>query len=134
LRAALEARELRTIDAEPLSKPAPSVAHHPESCCSTSVFRMSMGRGHYLARKWTDVPVIVMSVRDREEEKIRVLDAGADDYLTKPLRVGELLPEFAWPCDGGTRPEVAHQPLFKVGDLEVDSRGASSRKAVIRST
>jgi two-component system KDP operon response regulator KdpE len=42
-------------------------------------------------RAWSAVPVIVLSARTREEEKIRALDAGADDYLTKPFGVGELL-------------------------------------------
>jgi two-component system, OmpR family, KDP operon response regulator KdpE len=42
-------------------------------------------------REWTRVPIIVISARGREEDKIRALDAGADDYLTKPFGVGELL-------------------------------------------
>jgi len=42
-------------------------------------------------RVWSDVPVIVLSVREREAEKIKALDLGADDYLTKPFSVGELL-------------------------------------------
>ncbi len=41
-------------------------------------------------REWSDTPVIILSVRDNEEEKIKALDAGADDYLTKPFSVGEL--------------------------------------------
>ena len=42
-------------------------------------------------REWTQIPIIVVSVRDREEDKIAALDAGADDYLTKPFGVGELM-------------------------------------------
>jgi len=42
-------------------------------------------------REWTRVPIIVISARGREEDKIKALDAGADDYLTKPFGVGELL-------------------------------------------
>lgn len=42
-------------------------------------------------REWSDVPIIVISAREQEEDKIRALDAGADDYLTKPFGVGELL-------------------------------------------
>lgn len=42
-------------------------------------------------RQWSQVPIIVLSVRDREADKVRALDAGADDYLTKPFGVGELL-------------------------------------------
>ena len=42
-------------------------------------------------REWSKVPIIVVSVRDREDDKVMALDAGADDYLTKPFGVGELL-------------------------------------------
>jgi two-component system KDP operon response regulator KdpE len=42
-------------------------------------------------REWSKVPIIVLSVRDSEEDKIRALDTGADDYLTKPFGIGELL-------------------------------------------
>ena len=41
-------------------------------------------------REWTQIPIIIVSVRDQEEHKIAALDAGADDYLTKPFGVGEL--------------------------------------------
>ena len=42
-------------------------------------------------RGWSDVPIIVLSVRDAEADKIAALDAGADDYVTKPFAMGELL-------------------------------------------
>ena len=42
-------------------------------------------------RGWTDVPIVVLSVRERESEKVAALDAGADDYVTKPFGMGELL-------------------------------------------
>lgn len=42
-------------------------------------------------RKWSQIPVIILSVRNQEQDKILALDAGADDYLTKPFGVGELL-------------------------------------------
>jgi two-component system, OmpR family, KDP operon response regulator KdpE len=42
-------------------------------------------------REWTAVPVIVVSVRDREQDKVAALDAGADDYLSKPFLMGELM-------------------------------------------
>jgi len=42
-------------------------------------------------REWSEVPIIVLSARGQEQDKIAALDAGADDYLTKPFGVGELL-------------------------------------------
>jgi two-component system KDP operon response regulator KdpE len=42
-------------------------------------------------REWSRVPVVVLSVRDRDQDKVALLDAGADDYLTKPFGMGELL-------------------------------------------
>ena len=42
-------------------------------------------------REWSQVPILVLSVRDAETEKIAALDAGADDYVTKPFATGELL-------------------------------------------
>ncbi len=42
-------------------------------------------------REWSDVPIVVLSARDREAEKIEALDLGADDYVNKPFGVGELM-------------------------------------------
>ncbi len=42
-------------------------------------------------REWTDIPIIIVSVREQESDKVAALDAGADDYLTKPFGVGELM-------------------------------------------
>ncbi len=71
-------------------------------------------------RAWSDVPIIVLSARDREAEKIASLDLGADDYVNKPFGVGELLARI--------RTAVRHRmqrhnekPVATIGDLEVDS-------------
>jgi len=71
-----------------------------------------------LLRGWTQVPIIVVSVSRQESDKIGALDAGADDYLTKPFSVGELLARM--------RVAIRHagpskdEPVFAVGDLAVD--------------
>ncbi len=54
-------------------------------------------------RGWTDVPIIVLSARDAEREKIVALDAGADDYVTKSFGMGELLARIRAACGGGGR-------------------------------
>jgi two-component system, OmpR family, KDP operon response regulator KdpE len=69
-------------------------------------------------REWTDVPIIILSVRDSESSKIAALDAGADDYLTKPFGVGELLARLR-----AAMRRVAQKtdgPVFTSGDLTAD--------------
>ena len=77
-------------------------------------------------REWSRVPVIILSVRDREDDKVAALDAGADDYVTKPFSTGELLARL--------RAALRHlQPqgagaVFRSGDLEVDLSARVVRK------
>ena len=69
-------------------------------------------------REWSRVPVVVLSVRDRDEDKIALLDAGADDYLTKPFSLGELLARLrAAQRHSQPLPETA---VFRSGPLAVD--------------
>lgn len=69
-------------------------------------------------REWSRVPVLVLSVRDREEDKIAALDQGADDYVTKPFGTGELLARLRVARrHTDPAPEVA---VFRSGRLEVD--------------
>ena len=69
-------------------------------------------------REWSQVPVIVLSVRDDEEGKVAALDAGADDYVTKPFSSAELLARLR-AAQRKTRPEE-ETSRFKSGDLIVD--------------
>jgi two-component system, OmpR family, KDP operon response regulator KdpE len=80
-------------------------------------------------RTWSTVPVVVLSARADETDKIEALDAGADDYLTKPFGVGELLARVravlrrkigASSNDGS--------PVFRFGDVEVDQERRLVRK------
>jgi two-component system KDP operon response regulator KdpE len=70
-------------------------------------------------REWSDVPIIVLSARDREAEKIAALDQGADDFVNKPFGVGELMARL--------RAALRHRmqrsgetPVARVGGLEID--------------
>src|SRR6187549_2192186 len=71
-------------------------------------------------RSWSDVPIIILSARDREAEKIEALDLGADDFVNKPFGVGELLARM--------RAALRHRmqrksetPVAVIGELEIDS-------------
>ena len=69
-------------------------------------------------REWSRVPVLVLSVRDREEDKIAALDNGADDYVTKPFNSGELLARLRVAMRHAQ--PAAELTVFRRGDLEVD--------------
>jgi two-component system KDP operon response regulator KdpE len=120
LRAALDGHGYRLVEAGSVREAeqlAPS--HNPD------LFLLDLGLpdgdGIDLARRlreWTRAPIIVLSARGREEDKVKALDAGADDYLTKPFGVGELRARL--------RVALRHanagpgEPVFEVGGLRVD--------------
>ncbi|MBS1211221.1 MAG: two-component system response regulator KdpE [Proteobacteria bacterium] len=68
-------------------------------------------------RAWTQLPVLVLSARSQERDKIEALDAGADDYLIKPFSKGELLARVRALLRRGGRDE---QPLVRFGEVEID--------------
>jgi len=70
-------------------------------------------------RGWSPVPVIVLSVRDAQADKVSALDAGADDYVTKPFAMGELLARMRAVLRR-RGPGDAAPPVVRAGDLEVD--------------
>lgn len=71
-------------------------------------------------RKWSAVPIIVLSARGGEGDKIKALDAGADDYLTKPFGVGELLARVRATLRRQRQPEVGSDGVVQFGDVKVD--------------
>ena len=87
-------------------------------------------------RSWSNVPIVVLSARADEADKIAALDAGADDYLTKPFGVGELLarmranlrrPRTA-PGESATDTSAEADPLFRFGNIEVDRQARLVRR------
>lgn len=71
-------------------------------------------------REWSNVPILVLTAKSDEESKVKALDAGADDYLTKPFSIPELQARLRvmW-RHAAVLPESA-ESIFKVGKLEVD--------------
>jgi len=78
-------------------------------------------------REWTPVPVVVLSVRDREDDKIAALDSGADDYVSKPFGAGELLARLLAVLRHAQ--PAAAEAVFRCGDLEIDLSTRSVRRA-----
>jgi two-component system KDP operon response regulator KdpE len=72
------------------------------------------------ARAFYEGPIIILSARDREIEKIEALDAGADDYVEKPFRVGELLARLRVAMRRQSRQADAPPPIIHAGDLTID--------------
>ena len=72
-------------------------------------------------REWTTTPIIVISAREQERDKVRALDAGADDYLTKPFGADELLARIRVSLRHQARQEAGQDtPVFQAGKLQVD--------------
>jgi len=79
-------------------------------------------------REWSEVPIIVLSAREREAEKIEALDLGADDFVNKPFGVGELLARMRTALRHRIE-RAAQTPVLRTADLEIDS----VRHRVVRS-
>ena len=70
-------------------------------------------------REWSDMPIIILSVRDKETDKVAALDYGADDYVTKPFGMAELLARIRAALRHRLQAETP-QPIYRAGDLMVD--------------
>jgi two-component system KDP operon response regulator KdpE len=79
-------------------------------------------------RGWTSVPIVVLSARQHGEDKVEALDLGADDYVTKPFAMNELLARLRAAVRRGAGPAAAPDPVVEVGDLTIDL----ARKKVAR--
>lgn len=80
-------------------------------------------------REWTDIPVLILTVTDDESTKVQVLDAGADDFLTKPFSIPELLARIR--VNLRRHHLVEATPLFKSGELAID---LNTQKILVGST
>ena len=69
-------------------------------------------------REWTQIPIIILSVREQEGDKIAALDAGADDYLTKPFGMGELMARMRVALRRSA--QTTEEPIYQIDELKVD--------------
>ncbi len=72
------------------------------------------------AREWTSVPIIVLSARSREQDKIDALEAGADDYVTKPFGILELMARIKVAFRHTEKAVAVEEPVFVTGSLKID--------------
>jgi len=121
LRAALASHGYRLVEAVSVREAEQlATSHNPD------VYLLDLGLpdgdGVDLARRlreWTKAPIIVLSARGREEDKVNALDAGADDYLTKPFGVNELLARLRVALrHAQSGPE--QPPVLEAGPLRID--------------
>jgi len=132
MRSALESAGCRVVESE-RGQPALLEA----AACKPDLVLLDLGLPDMdgiefirVLRSWSAAPVIIVSARSTEQEKIRALDAGADDYLTKPFGVGELLARV--------RAQLRRQqhtqdsdPVVRFGEVEVDLARRQVRRAGI---
>jgi two-component system, OmpR family, KDP operon response regulator KdpE len=120
LRVTLEGNGYRVIEAATGQAGLAEAAQHPPDIVLLDLGLPDIEGVTVLKRlrEWSQVPVVVLSVRDREEDKVAALDHGADDYVTKPFSGGELLARLRV-AQRHSAP-VAESSVFRSGQLEVD--------------
>jgi two-component system KDP operon response regulator KdpE len=132
LRTSLFGENFRVAEAETGGKAIKLAAQQPPDLVILDLGLPDMDGQEVLVqlREWMQAPIIILSARDQERQKIHALDHGADDYLTKPFAVGELMARIRVALRhagrGGGEPESA---VFAVGDLKVD---LASRRVTVR--
>jgi two-component system, OmpR family, KDP operon response regulator KdpE len=123
LRATLTANDYRLIEAVTAQEGLTQAATHLPDLIILDLGLPDMD-GQEVARRlreWTTIPIIVLTARDREGDKIIALDNGADDYLTKPFSVGELLARMRVALRHTLqRGQESGEPVFSVGNLRID--------------
>lgn len=121
LRVALEGQDYRLLEAETAREGLSLAASHQPDLALMDLGLPDMD-GLELTkrlREWSKLPIIVLSARGQERDKIEALDAGADDYLTKPFSTGELLARMRVALRH--RPQGAEaEPIFRTAEWEVD--------------
>ncbi len=122
LRASLTSHGFRWVEAETATEGmALATSHHPDVILLD--LGLPDGSGITLARRfreWSRTPIIVISARGREEDKVEALDAGADDYLTKPFGVNELFARIRVALRHANGAGGTPEPILELGALRID--------------
>jgi two-component system KDP operon response regulator KdpE len=120
LRVSLEGTGYRVLEAATGQQGLSEAAQHPPDVVVLDLGLPDLDGVTVLKRlrEWSHVPVIILSVRDREEDKIAALDHGADDYVTKPFSTGEFLARLRVAQRHAST--TGDQTVFRTGQLEVD--------------
>ncbi|MBF0160385.1 MAG: response regulator [Magnetococcales bacterium] len=124
LRTALAARELSVIEADSIrAARIATTAHLPD----VILLDLGLPDGDGIdftreLREWNQVPIVVISARGREEDKVMALDAGADDYLTKPFGIDELMARIrvALRHRAILQSGAAQEPILEIGPIRID--------------
>ena len=129
LRTALEGDSVRVFEAEDLARGLVEAATRKPDLV---ILDLGLPDGDGITfvqefRQWSSVPVLVLSARDSEHDKIAALDAGADDYMTKPFGVGELQARLRVLMRRYPGSEK-NDPVYEFGDICVDIAGRKVRK------
>ena len=129
LRTALEGDSVRVFEAEDLARGLVEAATRKPDLV---ILDLGLPDGDGITfvqefRQWSSVPVLVLSARDSEHDKVAALDAGADDYMTKPFGVGELQARLRVLMRRYPGSEK-NDPVYEFGDICVDIAGRQVRK------
>ncbi len=124
LRSALQTQSYRVLEAEKGREGLSLAASHVPDVVLLDLGLPDMDGIEVIKelRAWFEAPILILSARGQERDKIAALDAGADDYLTKPFGVGELLARIRVALRNRVRKEMekAGETVFSVGGLKVD--------------
>lgn len=130
LRASLTVEGYHVVEAEPGEAGLKLAARQPPDLVILDLGLPDLDGQDVLRRlrEWLTAPILVLSARDQEPQKVEALDHGADDYLTKPFGVGELLARLRTALRH-THPAGTESAVLAIGDLRVD---LSARQVTIR--
>jgi two-component system, OmpR family, KDP operon response regulator KdpE len=132
LRAAMDESGYRLVEAETGKQALAEATQHPPDLVILDLGLPDIDGQEVLKRlrEWSKAPILILSARDQEQQKIAALDAGADDYLTKPFSTGELLARIRVALRHAEHVGADRQMQFyERGDLKVD---LAARRVFVR--